>query len=147
MSTATELVLTVEALGGRFLVDGAELVIRPGDAAMPLLKELRANKLAIIAFLQSRTEQQPDPDNDGLGLCLLDRCLFRDHSWSGVAPLHLDRSRWCAEHGRAMPRVAACFCDGATGGGLWGRRRPGLWPPYFGQKPLLQHQCNRWVLQ
>jgi hypothetical protein len=109
MSTATELVLTVEALGGRFLVDGAELVIRPGDAAMPLLKELRANKLAIIAFLQSRTEQQPDPDNDGLGLWLLDRCLFRDHSWSGVAPLHLDRSRWCAEHGRPMPGSRRAF--------------------------------------
>jgi hypothetical protein len=111
MSTvATELVQIVEANGGRFLIDGEELVIRPGDAAMPLLEELRANKAAIIAFLQSRTDPEADLEQDAeLGLWMLDRCVFRDHSWSGVAALHLDRSRWCAEHGRPMPGSRRAF--------------------------------------
>jgi hypothetical protein len=109
-SVATELVLIVEANGGRFLVDGEELVIRPGDAAMPLLEELRANKAAIIALLQSRTEQEANFEQEmELGLWLLDRCVFRDHSWGGVAALHLDRSRWCADHGWPKPGSRRAF--------------------------------------
>jgi hypothetical protein len=76
-SEATELVLTVEANGGRFLIDGEELVIRPGNAAMPLLEELRANKAAIIALLRGRIAN-PDQDADELGLWLLEPlCLPR----------------------------------------------------------------------
>ena len=115
-SMATELVLTVEANGGQFLIDGEDLVIRPRDAAMPLLEQLRVNKAAIIALLRSRTTR-PEHEADELGLWLLDRCIFRDHRWTPIAALHLDCSQWRADHGKPMhasrrPFVAALEAEG-----------------------------------
>ena len=111
MSAAAELVSIIEANGGRFLIEGEELVIRPGDAAMPLVEELRTHKAEIIALLQSRTNQEPDsaPENDGLGLWMLARCVYRDRCFGGVGALYLDLSRWCADHGQTAPESRRAF--------------------------------------
>jgi hypothetical protein len=106
----TELVRAVEANGGQFLIDGEELVIRPGFAAMPVLEELRANKAAIIALLRSRTAK-PKHEVDELGLWLLDRCIFRDRSWTPIAALYLDCSQWRADHRHPMHASRRAFVD------------------------------------
>jgi hypothetical protein len=103
---ATELVLIVEANGGQFVIDGEELVIRPGDAAMPVLEQLRAHKQAIVALLRSRTQPQaghPEQDSEALlSEWMLERCAYRDHSWTLIAALQLDHARWCEDHGRPV---------------------------------------------
>jgi hypothetical protein len=111
MSAAAELVSIIEANGGRFLIEGEELVIRPGDAAMPLVEELRTHKAEIIALLQSRTKQEPDstPESDALGLWMLARCVYRDRCFGGVGALYLDLSRWCADHGQTAPESRRAF--------------------------------------
>ena len=100
MSVAADLVMTVGANGGQFLIDGEQLGVHPGDAATPLLEQLRANKAAIIALVQRGTAK-PEHEVHKLELWLLDRCVFRDRSWTPIAVLHLDRLRW-----RAGPRSA-----------------------------------------
>jgi hypothetical protein len=119
MNAAEELVERIEAAGGRFTVEGEELVVRPGDPAMPLVAELRQHKPEIIAWLQSRTEQEmeSESDSDALGLWMLARCVYRDRCWGGVGALHLDLARWCADHGRPVlasrrPFVAALQEEG-----------------------------------
>jgi len=111
MSAAAELVSIIEANGGRFLIEGEELVIRPGDAAMPLVEELRTHKAEIIALLQSRTKQEPDstPESDALGLWMPARCVYRDRCFGGVGALYLDLSRWCADHGQTAPESRRAF--------------------------------------
>jgi hypothetical protein len=54
MSAALELIRTVEANGGCFRVDGEYLVIAPGEAATPVMEELRQLKPEIIELLARR---------------------------------------------------------------------------------------------
>ncbi len=107
-----ELIQRIEAAGGRFAVEGEELVIRPGDAAMPLVEELRTHKAEIIALLRTRTEQEAEsaPESDALpGEWLLENCLFLDRWWGGTGSLYLDAARWCAAHGRPVPESRRAF--------------------------------------
>ena len=108
MNAALELIHIIEARGGQFLIAGEQLGIQPGDVATPLLEQLRANKAAIIALLRSRTAK-PEQDVDELGLWLLDRCCFRDRSWTLIAALHLDHARWCKDHERPVPASRRAF--------------------------------------
>jgi hypothetical protein len=111
MSAAAELVSIIEANGGCFSVEGGELVIRPGEAALPLLDSLRAYKPEIVALLQSRSEQETDsaPDSDAPGLWMLARCVYRDRCFGGVGALFLDLARWCADHGQTAPESRRAF--------------------------------------
>jgi len=54
MSAALELIRTVEANGGCFRVDGEYMVIAPGEAATPVMEELRQLKPEIIELLARR---------------------------------------------------------------------------------------------
>jgi len=54
MSAALELIRTVEANGGCFRVDGEYLVIAPGEAATPVMEEVRQLKPEIIELLARR---------------------------------------------------------------------------------------------
>jgi hypothetical protein len=54
MSAALVLIRTVEANGGHLRVDGEYLVIAPGDAASPVMEELRRHKPEIIELLAQR---------------------------------------------------------------------------------------------
>jgi hypothetical protein len=54
MSAALELIRAVEANGGRFRVDGEYLVIAPGEAASPVMEELRQHKAELLAELAQR---------------------------------------------------------------------------------------------
>ncbi len=54
MSAALELIRSVEANGGRFRVDGEYLVIAPGEAAAPVMEELREHKAELMAELARR---------------------------------------------------------------------------------------------
>ena len=54
MNAALELIRAVEANGGRFRVDGEFLVIRPGEAAAPVMEELRQHKAELLAELARR---------------------------------------------------------------------------------------------
>jgi hypothetical protein len=54
MSAALELIRTVEANGGHLRVDGEYLVIAPGEAAAPVIDELRQHKAELIAELAHR---------------------------------------------------------------------------------------------
>jgi hypothetical protein len=54
MSTALELIRTVEANGGQIRVDGEDLVISPRKAAMPVIEELRRHKAELLAELARR---------------------------------------------------------------------------------------------
>jgi hypothetical protein len=112
MSTAQELIRIVESRGGRLTIEGEKLVIEPGNAAAPVMEELRANKPEIIALLQSRIDQETEsaPDGDSLpGDWLLERCVYRDRWRGGVGCLYLDAAQWCAEHGRAVPASRRAF--------------------------------------
>src|ERR1700733_966265 len=95
---AMELVSFIEANGGEISIDGAELVIRPGDAALPVLEALRQYKGEIIALLQSRNA---NPMLDGEWL--LQECIYHDRCWGGIGALYLSLSRWLAERGRPIP--------------------------------------------
>ena len=53
MSAGVELIRAVEANGGRFRIDGESLVIAPGEAAAPLIDELRQHKAELLAELAS----------------------------------------------------------------------------------------------
>jgi hypothetical protein len=54
MSAALELIRAVEANGGRFRIDGEYLVIAPGEAAAPVMEELRRHKAELLAELARR---------------------------------------------------------------------------------------------
>ena len=54
MNAALELIRAVEANGGRFRVDGEYLVIAPGEAAAPVMEELRQHKAELLAELARR---------------------------------------------------------------------------------------------
>ena len=110
MSVAADLVVTVEANGGQFLIHGEQLGIHPGDVATPLLEQLRANKAAIIPLLQRGTAKAEHEVHE-LELWLLDRCVFRDRSWTPIAVLHLDRFRWRPGHGLAVGASRLAFVD------------------------------------
>ena len=110
MSTALELIQTIEANGGRFRVDGEYLVIAPGKAAAPVIDELRQHKSEIIGLLQDRHDMPlEDPLDDGWGLWLLERCVYRDHCWGGAGALYLDLAHWCVAHGRPVPASRRAF--------------------------------------
>ena len=59
MSAALELIRTVEANGGRFRIDGEYLVIAPGEAAAPVMEELRQYKTELMAELARRPAMPP----------------------------------------------------------------------------------------
>jgi hypothetical protein len=52
--TTPELILAVEAAGGRFRVDGHALFIWPKGAATPWLKELHERQDDVVAYLIAR---------------------------------------------------------------------------------------------
>lgn len=54
MSAVVELIRTVEANGGRFMVDGGRLGIVPATAAEPVMEALRQHKAELLAELASR---------------------------------------------------------------------------------------------
>jgi hypothetical protein len=54
MSAALELIRIVEAKGGQLRVEDGWLVIAPGDAAEPVMEELRQHKPEIIELLAQR---------------------------------------------------------------------------------------------
>jgi hypothetical protein len=105
-AAAWELVSFIERKGGRFAIEGDELVIRPGDAAMPVINELRQHKTEIIALLQSRTA---NPDELLHGEWLLEECVFIDARWGGIGALYLSLAHWSARHGRPLPKSRAAF--------------------------------------
>ncbi len=110
MSAALDLIRKVEANGGHLRVDGEYRVIAPGEAAAPVMEELREHKAEIIGLLQS----QPDlpaitPIDDGWGLWLLERCVYRDRWWGGAGALCLDLARWRADHGQPVPASRRAF--------------------------------------
>ena len=102
MSEAEELIRIVEGRGGHLFIEGEKLVIEPEEAALPLVDSLRTYKPEIVALLQSRTEQETEsaPENDALGLWMLERCVYRDRCFGGVGALFLDLARWCADYGQ-----------------------------------------------
>lgn len=104
---AKELVSFIEANGGEISVDGEELVIRPGDAAMPVLDELRQYKGEIIKLLKSRTAAPADDLLDGEWL--LEECAYRDRCWGGIGALYFSFSYWLAERGRPVPASRLVF--------------------------------------
>jgi hypothetical protein len=111
MSEAEELIRIVEGRGGRLFIEGEKLVIEPEEAALPLVDSLRTYKPEIVALLQSRTEQETEsaPENDALGLWMLERCVYRDRCFGGVGALFLDLARWCADHGQTAPESRRAF--------------------------------------
>ena len=111
MNEAEELIRIVESRGGRLTIEGSKLVIEPEEAALPLVDSLRTYKPEIVALLQSRTEQetQSAPENDALGLWMLERCVYRDRCFGGVGALFLDLARWCADHGQTAPESRRAF--------------------------------------
>jgi hypothetical protein len=111
MTPAAELVQIVEQRGGRLFIEGEKLVIEPEEAALPLVDSLRAYKPEIVALLQSRIEQEMEsaPENDALGLWMLERCVYRDRCFGGVGALFLDLARWCADHGQTAPESRRAF--------------------------------------
>ncbi len=111
MSAALEVIKAIEANGGRVTVEGDRLVIVPRQAGIPLLPQLREHKPEIVALLQSRIEQEPEPapESDALGLWMLARCVYRDRCFGGVSALYLDLARWCAEQARPMPASRGAF--------------------------------------
>jgi hypothetical protein len=110
MSAAQELIRTVEANGGHFRVDGEYLVIAPKDAAEPLIDELRQHKSEIIDLLQKRPDTPAgSPQDYGLGIWLIERCVFRDRWWGGTGALHLDLAGWCIAHRRPVPASRRAF--------------------------------------
>ena len=54
MTTALELIRLVEAAGGRFMIDGDRLGIKPAEAAAPVLDELRKRKQELIQIIFAR---------------------------------------------------------------------------------------------
>jgi hypothetical protein len=59
MSTAFELIGRIEASGGHFMLDGERLGITPERTVLPILEEVRRNKVGIIALLQRRSAMPP----------------------------------------------------------------------------------------
>jgi hypothetical protein len=108
---ALELVERIEAAGEQFTVEGADLVILPGDAALPLLAELRLHKQEIILLIQNRTATLAETPIDDLlsGEWLLEQCVFKDRWWGGTGALYLSLARWCADHKRPMPESRRSF--------------------------------------
>jgi hypothetical protein len=119
MSAALDLIRAVEANGGHIRIDGEYLVIAPGNAAEPVMEELRQHKAEIIGLLQNRLDSPVEGTQDvGSGLWLLERCVYRDRWWGGTAALHLDRARWCADHGRRVPVSRRAFVTGLQAEGF-----------------------------
>jgi hypothetical protein len=110
MSAALELIRTVEANGGHLRVEDGWLVIAPEDAAAPVIEELRQHKSEIIDLLQRRPDTLAGSlQDDGWGLWLLERCVFRDRWWGGTGALHLDFASWCITHMRPVPASRRAF--------------------------------------
>jgi hypothetical protein len=114
MNEALELMRIVESRGGRFILEGAQVFIEPEEAALPIVESLRARKLEIRSLLQSRYQPQADPEQDSEALLsewMLERCVFRDRSWTPIAALHLDCSRWRADRGLPVVASRLAFVD------------------------------------
>jgi hypothetical protein len=107
MTAASELVSMIEAHGGQFLIDGEELVIRPGELALPVLETIRTHKGEIISLLLSRENQSADGPLDSQWM--LEQCAYRDGWWGGIGSLHLDLARWLTERGKVAPASRRAF--------------------------------------
>jgi hypothetical protein len=104
VSTAAQLIEMVEANGGRFMIDGDLLGVEPETAILPVLEEVRRSKFEIIKLLQCREEVSEEAALDEQDLCLwlLERCVFHDRWWGGIASLYVDNARWRAGRGHAV---------------------------------------------
>jgi hypothetical protein len=110
MTTAWELIQTVERAGGQFVVNGDLLGISPAIAVQTVLEEVRRNKAEIINLLNTRSATPDDSVPDGCwGEWLLDNCAHIDDWGSGTGELYLSRARWCADHGRPVPASRRAF--------------------------------------
>ena len=111
MKSAPELIQAVESAGGRFEIDGDRLGIAPRSVARPVLEEVRHNKFEIIKQLECRkgTSEEALIDDENLCLWLLERCVFRDRWWGGIASLHVDNARWRAGRGHIVPYSRQAF--------------------------------------
>lgn len=112
MNAAQELIHIVEARGGQLRIHGSYLVVAPEEAALPIMDSLRAHKSAIVALLQSRDQQQVEPELDSDALLsewMLERCAFRDRSWTAIAALHLDCAQWRANYRRDVCASRGAF--------------------------------------
>ena len=59
MSVALELIRAVESNGGRFRIEGEYLVIAPGEAAAPVMEELKKHKAELLDELRTRRPAMP----------------------------------------------------------------------------------------
>ena len=96
MSAASELIQRVEGNGGQFRVDDGWLVIAPGEAAMPVIEELRKHKAAIIGVLESRNSPPHDPAEwrEPFARWLDSVCVRDPRCWGGVGCLHIAFCEW-----------------------------------------------------
>jgi hypothetical protein len=97
MSSALDLIQTVEANGGQFRVDGGWLVITPEYAATSIVDELRRHKGEIIRLLETRqsiSAHDPEEWRAPFVAWLNSRCLNRPRWFSGVSCLHDDLCEW-----------------------------------------------------
>jgi hypothetical protein len=73
------------------------------------------------AKVNAQTEEIPPeegPLDDGWGLWLLDRCVYRDRWRGGTSSLYVDLARWCVDHGRPVPASRAAFVTGLQAEGF-----------------------------
>lgn len=102
----------IRSRGGRLWIEGDLLIVEPDSAGLPIIDQLRAAKPQIVALIQNGQGVSDETDSDTLpGQWLLDRCVSRDRCFGGIAALHLDLARWCAEHGLPVPASRRAFVE------------------------------------
>ncbi len=100
MSAALELVRAVEANGGQIRVEDGCLVIAPGEAAEPVMAELRLHKAEIIALLSSRPIDQappldePDAWRGPFRQWMTEQCVSKDRCFGGIGRLLIHFAEW-----------------------------------------------------
>jgi hypothetical protein len=160
MNTALALIQAVEANGGRLAVEGETLVIRPKEAGLPLVDELRAHKTAILAALQARHLITSHNEEDSVGQALRSAfarwedigCVRGAGGWdtSSVGVLQLDFCRW-AGHSvqpctrRTFERLLADAGFSTTDGIVWGLMLPGPVEPGNAPGRLRGRNCGSQV--
>jgi hypothetical protein len=106
MSAASELIQAVEENGGHIRVEDGCLVIAPGEAAAPVMQELRQHKPKIIRLLQSRDLPTHDPAEWRPPFARwLDAACFRSPRWfTNAAHLHSAFCDWETARGEVPCR-------------------------------------------
>ncbi len=97
MNAALNLIRAVQVNGGRLTVEGDQLVIEPGEAAEPLVDELRAHKAQIIALIQSPAHD-PEAWKEDFHHWSLDHCMYLDRCLGGIGTLCSDFGEWATGH-------------------------------------------------